>query len=283
MDWWVIDAPPAWFLDKGWAVTPETAGVANEDRSGPAFGKGVVAWLRRRPDALRILLGGRNLGAAGTPAARFVVSLDGRTLDTWDVAPNPGFFVRTLDLPAGALAGVAPETALADKQFAELRVSAVAADGSPMTPAASLEQFDAQTPEAVMFGYGDGWHEDEYNPRTGARWRWASDRAQVRVWGAAGDVRLRLMAESPLQTFEEAPIVTVKAGDRELTTLTPGDGFTIDVRVPHDALAASGGILTLTTTKVFVPADRVSASDPRHNDRRRLGLRVWSVHVAPAS
>jgi hypothetical protein len=42
-------------------------------------------------------------------------------------------------------------------------------------------------------------------------------------------------------------------------------------------------VLTLTTTKVFVPADHVGASDPRHNDRRGLGLRVWSVHVAPAS
>jgi hypothetical protein len=282
MDWWVIDGPPAWFLGEGWSVTPETAGVANEDRVGPATGKGAVAWLRHRPDALRILIGGRNLGAAGAPAARFTATLDGQTLATWDVPPNPGFFLRTIDVPAGALTGT-PGDGARDPRFAELRVTAVAAGGSPLTPAVSLEQFDAQAPETLMFGYADGWHEDEYNPRTGARWRWAGDRAQVRVWGATGDVRVRLMVESPLQTFEEAPIVTLRAGDRELAKLTPGDGFTIDTRVPHDALAASGGVLTLTTTKVFVPADHVGASDPRHNDRRGLGLRVWSVHVAPAS
>jgi hypothetical protein len=73
----------------------------------------------------------------------------------------------------------------------------------------------------------------------------------------------------------------VRAGDRELAKLTPSDGFTIDVRAPAEALAASGGRLTLTTTKVFVPAEHVSASDPRRNDRRRLGLRVWSASVTP--
>jgi hypothetical protein len=33
---------------------------------------------------------------------------------------------------------------------------------------------------------------------------------------------------------------------------------------------------------VFVPADHVGADDPRRNDRRRLGLRVLDVGVAPA-
>jgi hypothetical protein len=281
MDWWVLDGPPAWFLGEGWAVTPETAGVANQDRRGPAASDGAIGWIRRRPEALRLMIGGRNLGAAEAPAARFAVTLDGRPIESWDVNPNPGFFLRTLDLPAGALVA-APEAGV-DAPFAELRIRAVSADGSPLTPAASIEQFDAQTPDTLVFGYGDGWHEDEYNPRTGARWRWASDRAQLRVWGAAGDVRVRIMVESPLQTFEEGPIVTLRAGDRELTRLTPGEGFTIDVRVPRDALTAPGGVLTLTTTKVFVPAEHVGASDARHNDRRRLGLRVWSAHVAPAS
>lgn len=283
MDWWVIDSPPAWFLGEGWAVTPETAGVANQDKKGPANAEGAVGWLRRDAEARRVLIGGRNLGAADAPAVRFTAELDGRTLETWDVKPNPGFFLRAIDLPAGALATAPAGTDRDEARFARLRITATAADGSSAPVAAAIEQFDVQTPDTVMFGYGGGWHEDEYNPRTGARWRWASDRAELRVWGGAGDVQVRFVVESPLQTFEDAPIVTVRAGDHELARLTPADAFTIDVRVPRAALEASGGLLTLTTDKVFVPAEHVGASDPRRNDKRRLGLRVWSAFVAPVT
>jgi hypothetical protein len=284
MDWWVIPRAPRWFLAEGWALTPETAGVANQDGTGPTVGQGAVGWVRRRPDALRAMVGGRNLGVAGSGAVRFTATLDGRVIDTWEVTPNPGFFLRTVDVPAGAL--VVPAAASdpgGAGRFAELRVAATRADGAAGAVAASVEQFNLQTPDAVMFGYDEGWHEDEYNPRTGLRWRWTSERAVLRVWNGARDVRVRLMVESPLQTFANAPIVTLKAGERQLATLTPGDGFTIDVRVPADALAASGGRLTLSTSQVFVPAEHVNASDPRRNDRRRLGLRVWSAIVTAAS
>jgi hypothetical protein len=269
MDWWVIDGPPGWFLEEGWALTPETAGVAGQDGRGPGQGE-VVGWIRQRPDAMRLMIGGRNLGAAGAPVVRYTVAIEDRVLESWDVKPDPRFFLRAIDVPAGALTG---------SPFSKLRVSAAPADGPHAPVAASIEQFDLQPTSAVMFGYDEGWHEDEYDPRRGQRWRWSSDRAVLRVWNGGRDVRVRLAAESPLQTFEEAPIVTLGVGDRTLARVTPQDAFTLDVRVPADALAAAGGRLTLSTSRVFVPAEHVGASNPRRNDRRRLGLRVWSASV----
>ncbi len=37
MDWHVIESPD-WYLGEGWALTPETAGIAREDRKGPGLG-----------------------------------------------------------------------------------------------------------------------------------------------------------------------------------------------------------------------------------------------------
>ena len=35
MDWYELD-PPAWYFGEGWALTPETAGVAAEPAAGRA-------------------------------------------------------------------------------------------------------------------------------------------------------------------------------------------------------------------------------------------------------
>lgn len=278
LDWWVVEGVPAWFLGEGWALTPETAGVAGVDGKGPSAG-GAVGWIRRRTEGARLVIGGRNLGAAGDPAVRFDLMLDGRAIATWDVRAAPRFFLREIDLPAGSLA---PDSSSGDGPFAEIRVTAVAAGGSGRRVAASVEQFDLQPAGAVMFAYDVGWHEDEFNPRTGLRWRWSSDASAIRIWSAEKAVHVRIDVESPLQTFDEAPIVTLKAGERELVRLTPRDAFSIDVPVSAEALEASGGRLTLATSQVFVPAERVGASDPRHQDRRRLGLRVLNVSVVAA-
>jgi hypothetical protein len=60
--------------------------------------------------------------------------------------------------------------------------------------------------------------------------------------------------------------------------MTPEDDFELTARVPAAALRASGGILTLATDRVFVPAEVRSGSD----DRRRLGLRIYDVSVTRA-
>ena len=51
MDWHVID-PPDWYLGEGWAMTPETAGLAKETGRGPSRG-GIQGWI---PERLMIFL-----------------------------------------------------------------------------------------------------------------------------------------------------------------------------------------------------------------------------------
>jgi hypothetical protein len=83
--------------------------------------------------------------------------------------------------------------------------------------------------------------------------------------------------ESPRRYFNAAPKVVLRAGEKTLATLSPEDDFQMTARVPASALQASGGVLTLTTDRVFVPAEVRSGS----NDRRRLGLRIYNVWVKP--
>jgi hypothetical protein len=99
---WVRMPPPRWFAEEGWSLTPETAGMARLMGRGPHLGP-IVARVRRDPMAQRAIVGGRNLAGPSDPAARITLAIDGRTIDEWEVAP--GFFLRTVELPAGALAG----------------------------------------------------------------------------------------------------------------------------------------------------------------------------------
>ncbi len=46
MDWHIL-SEPGWFLEQGWALTPETAGIAQRDGWGP-HRKPSIGWVRRR-------------------------------------------------------------------------------------------------------------------------------------------------------------------------------------------------------------------------------------------
>ena len=165
MQWHIFDSP-GWYLGEGWALTPETAGVAAEDHHGPGI-MPIEGWIRRRPEALTLMIGGRNLVVEG-PSIRAAVTIDGRPID--DLVVAPGAFLRFLRLPEGALDGAG--------RYARI---SVAAD----SPRLAIEQFDAQSSGQLMFGFGEGWHELEYNPATGRMWRWMSERGAIRVRGAA--------------------------------------------------------------------------------------------------
>ena len=275
LDWVVIDGPPAWFLGQGWALSPEIAGVSNVDGKGPSRG-GAEGWMRRSAAPRRLVVGGRNLGGPGAPVVRFALRLGDRVVDTWDVAPNPGFFVRSITIAGSA---VAP----GGSELEAFVVTAAAGDGSVGQVPTAIEQFGLQPLDAVQFAFAEGWHEDEFQPRTGLRWRWSSGESWLQVWPVDRDIRIRLAAESPLKTFDEAPIVKLTAGARELARATPGDAFAIDVIVPADVLRAANGRIVLRSSRTFVPADNVSAGDPRRGDRRALGLRVFEAAVTDAT
>ncbi len=253
---------PGWFAEVGWSLTPETSGIARVMGKGPHLGP-ITAMVRRRPDAARVMVGGRHLGAATDPHVRFTMLIDGAEFQQWDAAP--GFFLKVFDIPAGRLAGTG--------DWATLTIQSTPVSGN--TPVESaIEQFDLQNADALMWGYDEGWQEAEFNQSLGV-WRWTSERATLRIMGPPRPVRITMTIESPLRYFDEAPLVRATAGGREVAVSTMATGRDWMFDVPADVLAASGGAVTIETDKTFVPADRGSAPDRRH-----LGLRVFAISVA---
>lgn len=260
---WVRMTPPRWFAEDGWSLTPEIAGMAQLMGRGPHLGP-IVARVRRDPQAQRVLVGGRNLAAAGDPPARFTLAIDGRTMDEWDA--GPGFFLRMTDLPEGALAGEGP--------LAALTIRSTASSGAAPIPTA-VEQFDLQPQGTLMWGLDAGWHEAEYTPRLGI-WHWTSERATLRVAGATTAVRVDLEIESPLTYFDAPSLVRALAGGREIASSAIGAGTQWSFDVPFDAIQSAEGAITIETAQTFVPAGRGGGPD-----RRRLGLRVFDISIDP--
>jgi hypothetical protein len=219
--------------------------------------------VRRRAIDARLVIGGRNLAGPNDPAARFTIAIDGAAWQQFDVPP--GFFLRVFDIPAGRLAGEGP--------LATMTVQSSAVSGPAPIPTA-IEQFDLQDAGEVMWAYDAGWQEAESSPALGV-WRWTSESSTLRIVGPPRPLRITLSIESPLRYFDEAPLVRAAAGDRELavTTISTSREWTFDI--PADALAASGGSVTISTNRTFVPGGEGGGGD-----QRRLGLRVFSIHVS---
>jgi hypothetical protein len=269
---WIRIPAPGWFAEEGWALTPETAGIAHGRGRGPSLGP-ITARVRRRPGPVRVLIGGRNLSPDAD--ATMVLAVDGAALDEWIV--KPGFFLRTVELPAGRLEGSGPLAALTIESFGLSR--------DVPGPTTAVEQFDLQDPPSIMWGYDEGWYEAEFVPGLGV-WRWTSNRAALRVAGGPVRLRVTLSVESPLRYFDLPVRARAMAGARELSSTTLGlsgeraIGATEDwsFEVTPDELAAAGGRVTIETDHTFVPAERGGSPD-----RRRLALRVFGVTIVPAS
>jgi hypothetical protein len=257
MDWYVVD-PPGWYLGQGWALTPETAGVATRDRRDSSLTP-IEGWIRRRDDSATIMLGGRNLARDGS-SVRMTVAIDDRSIETLLV--SPGFFLHLTPLPRGVLAGAG--------DYSRLSLSAD-------RPGLAIEQFDAQSASRVVFGFAEGWHEHEYNPSTGRMWRWMSDRGIIRAHGDGHALTLSLTGETG--PFTSPSRVTVTVGGRILARWTVGHEFRVSARIPADALAGDQTEIAVETDQFFVPAER----SWRTRDRRRLGLRVFDCQLTPVS
>jgi hypothetical protein len=254
---WYRMPVPGWFATEGWALTPETSGMAGLMGRGPHLAP-INAMVHRRAGAARVVIGGRNLAGPDDPATHFRMSIDGALFQEWD-AP-PGFFLKVFDIPAGRLSGPG-----AWASFSVQSTSAI--------PAA-IEQFDLQDEDVTMWGYDQGWQEAEYSVALGV-WRWASERATLRIAGPPRAIRISFTVESPLRYFDAPPLVRAYAGDREVASSTIAESREWSFEVPADALSAAGGVITIATDKAFVPFDRGLGPD-----RRRLGLRVFGTRVS---
>jgi Protein O-mannosyl-transferase TMEM260-like len=261
LDWHIVTSP-GWFLEQGWALTPEVAGVADRDGWGP-HRRPSIGWVRRRATETLMMIGGRHLGSG--PPVNVIASIDDKPVTTMEV--GPGFFLHFVKLPAGALVG--------EGTYANLTVSAQATGGGPIEPVA-IEQFNLQDSDRVQFGFDQGWFEPEYNPTTARSWRWMSEKAIVRVHSAGRGVVLHLTAESPLHYFNAVPLVRISAGDRVLSEVRPSSDFTTEVSVPANVLSAANERITITSDRAYVAGQREGTGD-----QRRLALRVYSLVVEP--
>lgn len=265
VDWYRL-SPPGWFAGQGWSLTPETGGEARANAQGPDQ-RPIEAWVRRRDEPMHLLIGTRHLGDPGDPAAEFELAIDGRVRDRWTLPVEQRNALRVLDLPDGL-----PGT----DAYATLSVSSRSAGGHRRRAPSAVRQFDIQPASQILVGFGDGWHELEYEASTGRTWRWSSDRSTLRVEGAPRALRLTLAGESPLRYFDAPPLVRVLAGDRVIDEFRPGDDFVRAITIPARAMANAAGAITIVQDDVYRPGVTEGTADIR-----RLGLRLFDVRVDP--
>jgi hypothetical protein len=140
-----------------------------------------------------------------------------------------------------------------------------------------VRQFDIQPADRILYGFAEGWHEEELDPMTGRRWRWTSERSVIRVKGATGAVRLTLRGESPLRYFDAPPIVRVVAAGRVVAQFRPDDDFEWTITIPAADVARTAAI-AIETDPVYLPGPAEGTADERH-----LGLRVYESRVYPVT
>jgi dolichyl-phosphate-mannose-protein mannosyltransferase len=268
-DWYRIGVP-GWFAGEGWGLTPETGGIAQSTGTG-VDKRPIEAYIRRRPGPMHLMIGGRHFSAAGASPVVFSASIDGAPVESWTVEPGPGgvSFLRFVDLPNGLPPGTG--------DYAQLLITARAEPASRPTPQVAIRQFDIQPADTLIFGFGEGWHEAEYDNATGVSWRWTSGRSVLRVSPPQALV-IRMRGESPLKYFSEVPTVRIKAGDRIVGALRPEADFEWAVTVPADAVKNGGGAIVIETDRIYLPGEAEGTSDSR-----RLGLRFFEIDVNPVS
>src|SRR5205814_1310628 len=95
----------------------------------------------------------------------------------------------------------------------------------------AIEQFDASAVRAI-FGFGPGWHEQEFDARAGRRFRWLSERGELRFATAAPRLLLHLEGESPRTYFSRGSRLVVRAGDSVTFDDVLTSDFALNIPLP---------------------------------------------------
>jgi len=250
-DWYRVGRPD-WYLGEGWALTPESAGVAAVDHRGLQYGP-IEGWVRRAAlGGGAFVIGGRNFEPAGRP----LINVSAERFWSTTMRVGTGAFLDVVRVPSLEVQTPAAE-------YVKVTISA--------TPPSNVavEQFDVSSFRSVV-GFGRGWYEPEFDPVTGQRWRWLSERGELRyVTPDDSGAILHLQGESPRKYYSRASRIVVRTGERVLREVTVADDFSLDVPVPA---ALSPSTLVVETDQTHVPAE---TRWRRTNDRRRLGLRIF--------
>ena len=265
-DWYRLDMP-GWFAGQGWALTPETGGLARADATG-LDRRPIEAWVRRRKEPAHMVVGGRHLGTPGEAPVAFELGIDGQVRDRWTVTVEERTFLRFLDLPDGIGRG---------DGYARLTITA-RSQVEGQAPPVAVEQFDVQSAQEFIYGFGDGWYEDEFDPASARRWRWTSDRAVIRIKEGTRPMQITLRGESPLRYVDVPPKVRITAAGRTIGEFAPSDDFEWTVTVPVEDVTRADGAITVETDRVYLPGPAEGTADAR-----RLGLRIFECRVSTAS
>lgn len=260
VDWHFIQRP-GWFLGRGWALSPEIGGLTMRDMMAPGQ-QPAVAWVRRRDVPVTMVLGGRHRGAASDPPLVLRVSVDGRQIDEWPIAPGPFLFMRP----------VLPEELAGDATYARLELSASWAGSGPAP--ISLEQFDFQSIDGAMVAFDQGWWEPEYDRRSGRTWRWSSREATLWLYNPGRDLTLSISGEGPGRYYRAGTEMTVLAGEREIGRFQLKGDFHETIAVPVEPLSVARGRITLRFSQSHIP-NQLSGSP----DQRELGVKIYDVRV----
>lgn len=252
IDWYFMQ-PPGWFLGRGWALTPEIGRVTRE--AGEAGSAPATAWVRRRPSAVVMALGGRHLGSEGDPPFELSVLVDGVQVDRWPIQPGPFLFMRPL----------LPEELGEGASYARLDFVATWAAGGPAP--VMLEQFDLQSIDGVMGAYDQGWSPPEHDERSGRTWRWTSARSTLWLYNPGRDLTLVLTGRAP-----SSRQLVVRAGERELARVGVSGAFSEALAVPAEPLSVARGRVTIEIAGADGAVDR--------SDRpRERGVQIDEVRV----
>jgi hypothetical protein len=266
VDWYRFGVP-GWFAGQGWSLTPETGGLTQASGAGPDH-QPIDAWVRRRPGPFHLLVGARHLGNGGDADAEVALAIDGRPVDHWPVTLAARNALRFIDMPQGVEG---------DGAFATLTIASRSLDPKRSAPVA-IRQFDIQPAARMIYGYGEGWHEAEFDLATGRMWRWTSERSVLRIDGPQQAVRLTIRGESPLRYFDQPPTVKVTAGGATIAQFRPDADFEWSATVPGEAIAKSAGAVAIEIDRVYLPGQVEHTGDERH-----LGLRIFALSVTPVS
>ena len=182
-----IDSPPGWFAEEGWHLTPETLNMS--ERLGRTEG---VAYIRNRPDAALLVLGGESVAAKGASGTR--LADDRRSTDRRVGGSGRRTFLQTDHARAGSAGG--------RRTFQPARRLVQRCRRPPRERAAHA--VGVASPN-VFFVQHAGWNEIEYSKDLQRRWRWTTGRAQTFVNSGGRDLTLTLAGESPLRYFDAPP------------------------------------------------------------------------------
>jgi hypothetical protein len=254
MNWYRVNSP-RWYVGQGWALTPESAGIAAAEGRGPSVAP-IEGWVSTSGLLGAMLVGGRNMSNGPVNITVAVDVYPTGSPDVRTITAPPGFFAEMLQFGA--------HEAFPPADFHRVRV------GAPPGSRVTIEQFDASSASHPIVGFGAGWHEPEYDPATGKLWRWVSERGELLV--SPGARALHLEGESPKKYFSRGSRLVVQAAGRTAFDQVLDSDFSITIPIP------AAKTVTISTDQTYRPADR-SRFWRRSHDQRQLGLRIFRCEV----